>query len=70
MNASECNQLEEDLAKIERDRNDYLRFLADCRDALPVPEIDTVLEGYWLQAMGDPGCIPAYIQQYVKERNE
>lgn len=36
--------------------------LAECRDAYPVPEVGSELEGLWGQAMGDPASVGAYVK--------
>lgn len=35
--------------------------IAECRDAYPVPEVGSELEGLWGQAMGDPASVGAYV---------
>jgi hypothetical protein len=39
-----------------------LKALAECREAFPVPEAGSTLDGYWVSAVGDPFEVPAYIR--------
>ena len=39
-----------------------LGLLAECRDAFPLPEIDSQLENQWMSAMGDPSEVPGYLR--------
>jgi hypothetical protein len=39
-----------------------LKALAECREAFPVPEEGSTLDGYWVSAVGDPFEVPAYIR--------
>lgn len=50
------------IAKRDALKAGFERTLAECRDAYPVPEVGSELEGLWGQAMGDPVSVGAYVK--------
>lgn len=46
-----------------------MRALAACRDALPVPDQGSALEGDWAAAIGDPLSVPHYVSAYLADRD-
>lgn len=49
--------------------SELIDALSKCRDAFPIPEQGSNLEGYWASAMGDPLSVPGYVQQSLNESN-
>lgn len=47
---------------VETLETEYASCLAQCRDAFPVPDVNTELEGLWAAAMGCPLSVPEYIK--------
>lgn len=52
------------------ENNDMLKALAECRDAFPIPDSGSPLEGYWASAIGDPLEVPGYIRESLKQMRE
>lgn len=47
---------------VETLETEYASCLAQCRDAFPVPDVNTELEVLWVAAMGCPLSVPEYIK--------
>jgi hypothetical protein len=54
------------LAALESERDEMIKALAECRDAMPIPEHGSPIEGHCLSAMGDPLEVPGYIGECYK----
>ncbi len=46
----------------------YIKLLADCRDAFPVPEHGSPIENEWIAAVGSHEAVPAYLQAVAKQQ--
>jgi hypothetical protein len=46
-----------------------MRALAACRDAIPIPDQGSALEGDWAAAIGDPLSVPHCVRAYLAARD-
>lgn len=49
-------------------KDNYIKLLADCRDAFPVPEHGSPIENEWIAAVGSHEAVPAYLQAVAKQQ--
>ena len=48
--------------------NEFTKALAECRDALPIPEPGSPTEDAWAAAMADPLNVPYFVQASFAEQ--
>lgn len=49
-------------------KDSYIKLLADCRDAFPVPEHGSPIENEWIAAVGSHEAVPVYLQAVAKQQ--
>ena len=59
-----------ELTDLREERDDLLKHLADCRDAMPVPEPDSEADRLWGGAVGNPGDVPFFVRASITALRE
>ena len=54
------------LTALESERDEMIKALAECRDAMPIPEAGSSLEGHWVSAIASPLEVSGYIGECYK----
>jgi hypothetical protein len=54
------------LTALESERDEMMKALAECRDAMPIPEAGSSLEGHWVSAIASPLEVSGYIGECYK----